>query len=269
MRFNQDKCILLGMNSLGSVQYIDGGLMPTAERAPHLGTNMSAKGNPHLEINTRIISTTTTLNKLDMLWKKAPVSTTWKMRVHDAVISSKLLYGLESASLTNAEYERLDSFQIKALRGILGIKLPHHSHISNEVVMQRANQRIRLKEGKVITKMSDQLINRQIKSMAHFLRSEENDIMKTCTLDNSGLGVIAGFKRTGRPRIKWYDQVMNSCFDRLVKMSLPLPNWREYIRDEEAKQIVLQTAIDREICRSSGLANDQAPASLTTRLRPR
>ena len=29
------------------------------------------------------------------------------MRVHDAVISSKLLYGLESASLTNAVYERL------------------------------------------------------------------------------------------------------------------------------------------------------------------
>ena len=113
MRLNQNKCILLGMNSLGSVQYIDEGLMPTAERASYLGTNTSAKGNPHFEISTRIINTTTTLNKLDMFWKKAPVSTTWKMRVHDAVISSKLLYGLGSASLTNAEYERLDSFQIK------------------------------------------------------------------------------------------------------------------------------------------------------------
>ena len=155
MKLNQNKCILLGMNSLGDVQYIDGGLMPKAERAPYLGTNMSAKGNPHLEISTRIISTTTTLNKLDMFWKKAPVSTTWKMRVHDAVISSKLIYGLESASLTDAEYERLDSFQIEALREILGIKHPYHSHISNEVVMQRANQRIRLKEGRVITKMSE------------------------------------------------------------------------------------------------------------------
>ena len=70
------------------------------------------------------------------------------------LISSKLLYGLESASLTNAEYERLDSFQIKALSKILGIIHPYHSHISNEVVMQRANQRIRLKEGKVIMEMS-------------------------------------------------------------------------------------------------------------------
>ena len=61
-----------------------------------------------------------------MFWKKAPVPTTWKMRVHDAVISSKLLYGLESASLTNAEYERLESFQIQVLRGILGIKHSYH-----------------------------------------------------------------------------------------------------------------------------------------------
>ena len=75
MRLNQNKCILLGMNSLGGVQYIDGGLMPTAERAPYLGTNMSAKGNPHFEISTRIINTTATLNKLDMFWKKAPFST--------------------------------------------------------------------------------------------------------------------------------------------------------------------------------------------------
>ena len=77
--------------------------------------------------------------------------------------------------------------------------------------MQRANQRIRLKVGKVITKMSDKLINRHIKFMAHLLRSEEIDIMKTCTVDNNGFRITAGFKRTGRPRIKWYDQVMNSC----------------------------------------------------------
>ena len=113
--------------------------------------------------------------------------------------------------------------------------------------MQRANQIIRLKEGKVIAKMSGKLINRQIKFMAHLLRSEENDAMKTCTIYNNGLRVIAGFKGTGRPRIKWYDQVMNSCFNRLVKMGLLLPNWKEDIRVDEAKQIVLQTTIDREL----------------------
>ena len=52
VKLHQSKCILLGMNSLGSVQYLDGGFMPVADRAPYLGTNMSAKGNPHFEIST-------------------------------------------------------------------------------------------------------------------------------------------------------------------------------------------------------------------------
>jgi len=51
------------MNSLGGAQYLDGGYMPVADRAPYLGTNMSAKGNPHFEISTRIAATTITLNK--------------------------------------------------------------------------------------------------------------------------------------------------------------------------------------------------------------
>ena len=83
--------------------------------------------------------------------------------------------------------------------------------------------------------------------MAHLLRAEEDDLTKTCTIKNNGFRTSAGFKRTGRPRIKWYDQVMNACFNRLVKMGLLLPNWSEDIRVDEAKQIVLHTAADREL----------------------
>ena len=139
----------------------------------------------------------------DLFWKKAPVSTTWKLRVHDAVTTSKLLYGFESASLTNVEYERLDAFQIKALRKMLGIRHPYHSHVSNEVVMQTASQRIRLKEGKTITKMFEKIINRHIRFMAHLLKAEEDDLTKVCTINRDGFRISAGFKRTGRPRTKW------------------------------------------------------------------
>ena len=83
--------------------------------------------------------------------------------------------------------------------------------------------------------------------MAHLRRAEENDVIKTCIVDHNGLRITAGFKRTGRPRIKWYDQVMSSCFERLITVGLLLPNWREDIRVDEAKQIALQTAINREL----------------------
>ena len=83
--------------------------------------------------------------------------------------------------------------------------------------------------------------------MAHPLRAEEENLTKTCTINHNGSRISAGFKRTGRPRIKWYDQVMNACFNRLVSMGLLLPNWREDIRIDEAKQIVFQTATNREL----------------------
>ena len=35
MKLNQCKCNLLGMNSLGSVQYLDGRFTPMADRAPY------------------------------------------------------------------------------------------------------------------------------------------------------------------------------------------------------------------------------------------
>ena len=187
--------------------------MPIADRAPYLGTNMSAKGNPHFEISTRIINTTTTLNELALFWKRAPVSTTWKLRVHDAVISSKLSYGLEPASLTNAEYERLDAFQIH--KG-------SNEHVGNTTFIppsrkQRSCDAKNKPEDKAEGRQNNyedvgqkKLINWQMQFMAHLLRAKEDDIIKTCTTNRNGLRISAGFKRTGKPRIKWYDQVMNS-----------------------------------------------------------
>ena len=146
MRLNQKKCVFLRMSSIHNVYYTDGEAMPEASKAPYLGTSMDARGNPHVETNARITNTRIVLSKLDIFWKRAPVSITWKLRVHDAVIASKLLYGLESASLTQAEYTRLDAFQISALRKILRVPHPYYSGVSNNRVMEVANQRIRLAE---------------------------------------------------------------------------------------------------------------------------
>ena len=45
----------------------------------------------------------------------------WKLQVYDAVIRYKLLYGLECIQLTQAELDRIDAFQMKGIRRILGI----------------------------------------------------------------------------------------------------------------------------------------------------
>ena len=47
---------------------------------------------------------------------KTPKATTrFKLLIYDATIKSKLIYGLESASLANIQLLKLDTFQLKGL----------------------------------------------------------------------------------------------------------------------------------------------------------
>ena len=66
-------------------------------------------------------------------------------------------------------------------------------------------------------------------------------------MNHNGIRVSEGHKRQRRPRIKWYAQVMNACFDRLIFLGLLLPNWKDEMRRDEAIQIVLETAAEKEL----------------------
>ena len=83
--------------------------------------------------------------------------------------------------------------------------------------------------------------------MAHLMRSGEEDLTKTCAINHNGSRVSAGHKRIGRPRIKWYDQVMEACLQMLVSLGVLLPDWSEYIRTEEAIHMVHTAATKREL----------------------
>lgn len=107
--------------------------------------------------------------------------------------------------------------------------------------------KIRLKGGKTIAKMSGKLMSRQMKFIAHLVRAGEDDLTKTCAIDHNGIRISAGHKRTGRPRITWYDQVMNARFSRLVSLGLLLPNWRDDMRIDEAIHMALETAANKQL----------------------
>ena len=55
-----------------------------------------------------------------MYWKATNASKKWQLLAYDAIIKSKLLYGLETAQVSKAELNRIDAFQIRGIRQILG-----------------------------------------------------------------------------------------------------------------------------------------------------
>eukprot|EP00972_Heterocapsa_arctica_P091643 13517548-Heterocapsa_arctica.AAC.1 len=97
-----------------------------------------------------------TLKKLNVFWTKSSASIKLKLRVYDAVIVSKLLYGLEALSLTETDHSKLDAFQIRGLRKILGVKHSYLSRVSNKDIMIQVNNRARLPPNKPIQTLSEQ-----------------------------------------------------------------------------------------------------------------
>eukprot|EP00975_Prorocentrum_lima_P056965 11952627-Prorocentrum_lima.AAC.1 len=83
---------------------------------------------PKRELKHRIAQCMTVWKKLDVFWLHSTCSPAFKLYVYDAVIRSKLLYGLEGLQLTEQQELSLNTFQLKGLRKILRIKTTFVDH---------------------------------------------------------------------------------------------------------------------------------------------
>ena len=80
----------------------------------------------------------------ETFWDKADCSIAWKLNVYDAVIVAKLLCGLETVCLIEEHKNKLNAFQVKGIRRILGIPPTFIDRsCTNDMAMQRANENIR------------------------------------------------------------------------------------------------------------------------------
>ena len=81
--------------------------------------------------------------KLDEFWLRGDCTEKQKINVFNAVLRAKLMYGLDSIQLTQATIRKLDTFQLKGLRKILGLKTTYvNKHNTNERVYQAANTKM-------------------------------------------------------------------------------------------------------------------------------
>ena len=81
-----------------------------------------------------------------------------------------------------------------------------------------ANEKLGNEQDKnCLRKLSSRLIERQIVLFAHTIRLEEQDPLKKISIDEAGNRVRSDFRRTGRPRTKWYDTTRNHVIKKLIK----------------------------------------------------
>ena len=98
------------------------------------------------------------------------------------------------------------------------VKQPYWSRISNKKLLEMANDKLGNEQDKNrLNKFSSRLIERQIVPFAHTIRLEEQDPLKIISIGEAGNRVKSDFRRTGRPRTKWYDTTRNHVIKKLIK----------------------------------------------------
>ena len=158
--------------------------------------------------------------KLKFFWSKTKWSIRWKLQIYNAIIISQLTYGLSTVQLTDSLLNRLDAFQMRGLRYILGVEHAYYSGVSNEEIYERI--KMVLNEGedlniewsefinahkysdiRTLEKVSDYVMRQQNSLYGHIIRADHSDIMRQVTITENLEPPKKMVLRSGRPRESW------------------------------------------------------------------
>ena len=128
----------------------------------------------------------------------------------NAIIRSKLLYGLECIQLTAAEISRLYAFQNKSLRRILG-KPP--TFIDRTETNERMYAEIRDQHGCNFEKFGDTWRKAKLKFFGHILRCSRADPLSQVTFAADGIRPqTCSISETRQTKIRLGDRIIQRCF---------------------------------------------------------
>ena len=195
MELHWSKFQLLQVNGEYKLSAPDGSVIEPTGVMTYLGACIYADGGIKSELNRRLGAAWSDFCKLSRLWKHTALSRARKIQILQAVITSRLLYSLGSAWLNVAELRRLNGFQSRCLRQLLGIKPSFLSRVSNKTILEQAGQ---ISYGR-------QLLRQQLLLFGRVARAPPTDPLRRLTFVPGSLQSATGVyvRRVGRPRNEW------------------------------------------------------------------
>ena len=205
MKLNRGKCQQISVNKAHPVYFWDGSPVPIANKAEYLGGMLNAKADPTVEVNRRIGVAGAFCRKLQEFWKKGAPSRRKRILFYDALVTSKLAYGLKTMPLTDEHLDKLNALFYKGLRQIMNFKTTFVDRgNTNEKLMSLVNKELGRSEasGKRLLTVGERIKNDSIKLLGDIVRMPTNDPIRQVTLSGDDLN-LPQTKRVGRPRVNW------------------------------------------------------------------
>lgn len=222
--------------------------MNEANKAKYLGNNLQQDCDIDKEIAARIVETMITYNRLTKVFRlnKNDQDRRWKIIVFNAVIISKLLYGLENIALNTSHNKKLDAFQMRQLRKILNW---HPTFIdrtkTNEKAIAEINRIIQQntkRHSQPFTPISKILMKQRVKLLAHIIRTDPEDPIKLISFKpNSIEHNVPDKRRVGRPKLNWIFETKKYIFENYIANNVP------YLARQVQDELIINLAINRTI----------------------
>ena len=145
--------------------------------------------------------------------------TQWKLRVYKATFIPMLTYGMESATLTQPQANRLNAFHCQCLRKILNHKATYYTEVLDPTAPTVNNQAI-LDEAN-IPQLTDIIATQQLKLLGHILREPFSELTRNVSFTKAFIYRGRGGKqRRGRRRFHWIEETCKMAW-RLLEVSQP------------------------------------------------
>jgi len=228
------------MNNRQFIKFGDNTRLARDKEATYLGNVLNDKASVQNEVNAKLQLTKLTWMKMQLFWKNDNdrSSIKWKIIVYDAVIRSKLLYGLETVHLTKSLCKKIDAFHLRGLRKILNIPTTFIDRSNtNQYVINKANEAMnhnannrtnrnvngtvqQLPNKKQIVLFSDMLKNKRMKLAEHIIRAPSSDPLRQVTYEmNTAKPKQYGKRRIGGPKQQWVYQTNKMIYECKLKGS--------------------------------------------------
>ena len=225
MELHYGKLQLLNVQCSRCVKMPNCELLHASRDMEYLGTVLHEDGRTGSALGRRIGMAKRELNDLARVWRQSNLPRGRKLQIYRSLVESKLLYGLACCCLSAAELRRLNGFQARCLRQVLGIKAAYYSRVSNKTVLERAGR----------LSASELLIRQQLTILGRVLRSPSDSSLQQAAFIPNTLTPVTSFyvRRQGRPRKEWATTVLREAHARnttglnLMALSQMPQTWRQ------------------------------------------
>jgi len=199
LKLHWTKFQLLQIRCAGDVLTKEGDAIEKKATMFYLGTTIHGDGSIQGELNERLGAAWSDFSSLTSLWRHTTLTALRKVEIFQAVITTRLLYGLSSGWLNVKEQRQLDGFQARCLRRVLGIKPSYISRVSKQTVLDKSRQ----------VPYSGQLLKQQLLLYDKIARSADASTLRALTFRPGSLEPANNqhIRRVGRPRHEWARQL--------------------------------------------------------------